>query len=102
VCEPSAIVQIVSITIVILGGGVAVVAIAWRPERAKFEPSLIHLLDYERKLLYQREYSLPPIPVQPIPNVGRWTGAEMQAMEDNREAAKAILDRLFPSSDSTS
>jgi hypothetical protein len=103
-CEPAAIIQIVAITIVIqivLGGVVAVVAIAWSPERAKFEPSLIHLLDYERKLLYQREYGLPPIPVQPIPNVGRWTEAEMQAMTDNREAAKVILDRIFPSSDST-
>jgi hypothetical protein len=65
-------------------------------KRTEFKPDLIHLLDYERKLLYQREYGLPPIPVQPIPIGGPWSEAELQAMKNNRAEAHEILGRIFP------
>ena len=98
-CEPSAITYIVLATIIIEATVLVAAWIVW-PRRKRFEPDLIHLLDYERWLLYQREHGLPPIPVQPIPNVGRWSKAEVAAMEYNRIAAREVLDRIFPGSDS--
>lgn len=99
-CEPSAVIQIVVITIVlevVLGGVLGFFIATWRPERENFEPSLVDLIKYEKNLLYQREHGKPPVPVQPIPNVGKgWSEAERQAMEDNRKEAERVLRRIFP------
>lgn len=63
--------------------------------RERFEPQLIDLVDYEKDCLYAQAHglSLPPVPTT-LDRIGGWSASEIQAMRDNRQAARDIYDRL--------
>ena len=62
----------------------------------RYDPHIIDLVEYEKHLLYQREYKLELCPPISIAFKGweiDWSTAEMEAMRDNREKARAIYDK---------
>ncbi|MDX9954411.1 MAG: hypothetical protein RBT75_09960 [Anaerolineae bacterium] len=63
--------------------------------RERFEPHLIDLVDYEKDCLYAQAHglTLPPVPTE-TDRIGGWSASEIQAMRDNRQAARAIYDRI--------
>lgn len=61
-----------------------------------FAPNLIDLVKYEKNLLYDREHGKKSVPIRPWPSNRKWSESELQHMRDNRAAAQAIKDRIFP------
>ncbi len=64
--------------------------------KAKFQPDLIDLVEYEKELLYQKKHYITLRPPSMIPDLigGSWSASEVQAMRDNRVAAQGICSEI--------